>query len=261
MGLPAMELLKRLAENDTATAAAIEPSARLRQRIRHSLLQQSRYIQVPNFARCSDGDLKLLFNLYDESFFRGEMGRETLRQSGKACVLKFNGRLTSSGGITRRSRLRKTGLIYAIEVSSRLLFHNFRTPGETPIVSGLPCPDRLDALMRIMEHEMLHLGEFLAWGESNCNAGRFQHLAAVLFGHAAHKHGMLTPRQKTLATTTFRPGDIVQFTFDGVDLRGMINRINQRATILVENPKGARYQNGKRYLKYYLPLARLRGER
>jgi hypothetical protein len=97
----------------------------------------------------------------------------------------------------------------------------------------------------------------LTWGDSNCAAERFQHLAAVLFGHATHKHAMVTPRQKAIAATTLRPGDQVEFHVDGAKLRGMVNRINQRATVLVENAKGVRYTNGKRYLKYYIPLGRL----
>jgi hypothetical protein len=39
---------------------------------------------------------------------------------------------------------------------------------------------------------------------------------------------------------------------------GRINRINSRATVLVESDQGTLYGDGKRYLKYYVPLALLR---
>ena len=38
----------------------------------------------------------------------------------------------------------------------------------------------------------------------------------------------------------------------------LVNRITRRATILVEHPKGQSYSDGKRYLKFYIPLPLLR---
>jgi hypothetical protein len=37
-----------------------------------------------------------------------------------------------------------------------------------------------------------------------------------------------------------------------------VNRITRRATILVEDSRGERFSDGKRYLKYYVPIHQLR---
>jgi hypothetical protein len=61
-----------------------------------------------------------------------------------------------------------------------------------------------------------------------------------------------------MAKFDLRVGDAVTFTFDGRSLRGMLNRVNRRATVLVESPTGVRYTNGKRYDKFYIPLGMLK---
>lgn len=225
-----------------------------RAQVRDAVLTRSRHIQAPNFVRCSGHDLRVLFEGYDDLFFdRGLRGALP-----HPIELTFNGRLRSAGGRTVRRRDRARGTLdYAIEVSSTLLFNNFRTPEETAFVVGLPCADRLDALMRVMEHELLHVAEFLAFGSSKCAQKRFQTCAANLFGHAEHQHAMITPRQKTLQTTHLRPGDRVRFVFDGLPRRGIINRLNRRATVLVPDTRGERYTDGKHYLKFYIPVGAL----
>jgi len=51
--------------------------------------------------------------------------------------------------------------------------------------------------------------------------------------------------------------EAVASLFDGVRRVGVIRRITRRATILVESAAGARYSDGKRYEKFYVPLGQL----
>ena len=55
----------------------------------------------------------------------------------------------------------------------------------------------------------------------------------------------------------FRVGDRVTFLFEGVRHVGVVNRITRRATVLVESPAGTAYSDGKRYVKFYIPLPML----
>ena len=222
-----------------------------RELIRQEILHRSRYIQTPNFARCSDSDLRVLFELYDAQFFNGSLARRL----PAACVFEFSARLRSSAGMT--SRTRRAGVMhYRITIANVVLFQNF-ADGQARKVTGVDCYDRLDALMRIFEHELLHLHEFLIDGKTNCSAGRFQSLAREFFGHQSHKHELVTPRQKAIATSPFRVGQLVAFERNSQSHTGTINRIHRRATVLVESPRGTLYNNGKRYEKYYVPLAKL----
>jgi hypothetical protein len=225
--------------------------------IRDAVLRESRAVQMPNFLRVGPADLRLLFRLYDAHFFGGELADLLARKASGPCGLAFDGRLRSSGGITRRRLDRRTGVAtYEIVLSRSLLLDNFKD-GQGCVLCGLHCADRLDGMMRVFEHELLHLLEFLRYGASRCAGRRFQSLSRVLFGHASHQHRMSTARQRTLAATTLRPGMRVRMTVEGKAVTGVINAIHKRATVLVESKQGQLYTNGKRCVKYYAPLGAL----
>jgi hypothetical protein len=75
-----------------------------------------------------------------------------------------------------------------------------------------------------------------------------------LFGHTQHTHELITPREKAWTKYRIRPGDQVRFRFDGHHYTGIVNRITKRATILVEDPRGPRYSDGRHYRKFYVPI-------
>ncbi len=125
------------------------------------------------------------------------------------------------------------------------------------VVAGLQCRDRLEALLRIMEHELVHLAELVTWDESSCSAYRFRKIARNMFGHTDTSHFLVTPREHAAATHGIRVGSIVWFDFDGRRFSGKVNRVHHRATVLVEDPSGRPYSDGKRYQKFYVPLAQL----
>ena len=52
----------------------------------------------------------------------------------------------------------------------------------------------------------------------------------------------------------------VSFELDGRHPFGRVNRITRRATVLVEDPRGMLFDDGKRYLTFYVPLPLLTKE-
>ena len=54
-----------------------------------------------------------------------------------------------------------------------------------------------------------------------------------------------------------KSGMMVRFRFDGVEHEGVVNRINKRATVLVEDRRGERYSDGKHYTKFYVSVQML----
>jgi len=123
--------------------------------------------------------------------------------------------------------------------------------------SGIACRDRLDALQRVMEHEIVHLIEMLLWGESSCSQPRFHSLTLRFFGHTQNKHNLITPKEKAFVKFGIRPGVKVRFRCDGIEYAGVVNRVSKRATVLVEDPRGRRYTDGKHYAKFYVPVQML----
>lgn len=154
--------------------------------IHAAVLSKSKHIDRPNFTAIHPDDLKLLFVEYDDKFFDGQI-RETLG----AVPLHFglSKRMTSSGGKTAQYTGRGDGTRwYEISVSTTILFECFGGDDHRPITaSGIVCRDRLDALQRVMEHELVHLVEMLLWDKSSCAKPRFHSISWRFFGHTDNR--------------------------------------------------------------------------
>ncbi|MDW7711981.1 MAG: hypothetical protein SCH98_16065 [Deferrisomatales bacterium] len=246
----AAELAARLEAAGAAPEGARPPA----EGIRRLLLGWSPRVREGNFEGLGVEDLDFLFRGYDDGFFGGALGRATGQ-------LRFRlaPRMTRSGGKTFQFRPRGAGEapVYEIAVSTHLLFRSFRGGGRPVEVNGLPCRDRLDALQRIFEHELLHLAELLAYGASSCKTARFRSLARRLFGHRDVTHRLVTAQEWARDRHGLRVGDRVSFTFEGRRLAGLLHRVTKRATVLVEDREGTPYTDGRRYRKFYVPLPAL----
>lgn len=230
--------------------------------VRDAMLGRARCLKTPDFDRIGVDDLELLFGLYDSEFFGGWLGRAVVEATGEPLELRLSSTMTRAGGKTivhrKRGRGGPVASRYEIAIASRMLFMNFSNTGRDVSVCGLACPDRLSALQRIMEHEMIHLGEMLKWDESSCSGVRFRTLAGRIFGHTDKHHALVTPREHAAQVHGIKVGSRVQFSFEGRSLSGRVNRIHHRATVLVEDVHGVRYTDGKHYHKFYVPLTALR---
>jgi hypothetical protein len=225
-------------------------------KIHAAVLNKSNYIDAPNFTRIHPADLEILFAEYDDKFFDGQ-----IKQALGKVPLHFglSKRMTSSGGKTAHFSDKSNGRQwYEISVSTTILFGCFGGDDHRPIVcSGIICRDRLDALQRVMEHELVHLIEMLLWDRSSCSKPRFHSITLRFFGHTENRHQLITPKEKAIVKYGIKPGMTVRFRFDGVEHTGIVNRINKRATVLVENRQGQRYSDGKHYSKFYVPVQML----
>jgi hypothetical protein len=242
--------------------APAEVAARVRA-VYEAILRNSSRITTGNFSCVAPADLALLFDLYDEKFFASGV-RQLVAHSGAPLNFSLSSRLTRSAGLTKRyaPRSRRGGPPapvnrYEIVLSTTLLFQTFKDVERTIRVNGVVCNDRLEAAQRVFEHELLHLIEMLIWSRSSCDGENFKTLAWNYFAHSETRHDLVTQQERARAKFDVRVGDRVTFTFEGVRHVGVVNRITRRATILVENDTGAPYSDGKRYLKFYIPLAML----
>lgn len=253
----------RIALADAASRAAAlvyspdEVSGRADE-IYHLVLEESGTIDDGNFDSAHPDDLKRLFHTYDEVFFDGLFGC-LLRSGNHQISFRFSSRMTSAGGKTGRRPLGRAGASYAFEiaVSTVLLAMGFDESARKITVCGRECGDRLQALQRVFEHELIHLLEMLIWGKSSCAARQFAGLAGRIFGHTEMTHRMITPREHAAVEHGIRAGDRVEFEFEGDRHVGIVNRITRRATVLVESADGRLYSDGNRYAKFYVPVEAL----
>jgi hypothetical protein len=257
---PDADSLKRRITGLRYTAAEVAEKTR---GVYQDFLRQSPRVHGGDFAHLVAPDLALLFDLYDGRFFEHGLSR-LLADNGNPLTFRMSRRLTRTAGTTTRfpPRRNRAGMPpmparYEIAISAMLLSQTFGEVQRPVRVNGLLCRDRVEALQRVFEHELLHLLEMLLWSKSSCSAPQYKALAWSYFGHTETKHDLITQRERASHHFGIRIGDRVAFVFDGVRHVGVVNRITQRATVLVENAKGAAYTNGKRYQKFYIPLGQL----
>ena len=202
----------------------------------------------------NDTDIQRLFLLYDDFFFDS-----FLQSNGPHNIcFRYNGRLTSSAGLTKVSHLsrQKNPLNWHYNISlSKPLLQSFHSPAAGVTVNGITPATQLEVLQLVLEHELCHVIEFLAYGNSNCHRNRFRALAMQLFGHTDVVHtlrGTHTPQH------TFSAGETVCFHYKSTLYHGLITRITKRATVMVPDRSGDyEDRSGKRYRKYYVPLGNL----
>jgi hypothetical protein len=225
-----------------------------------------------NFSMTSTGDLQTMAEMYDKHFLGGHC-LPLARHFG--LQFRWSNRMTSNGGKTVRTVHKRQGIrqqgaqrqvtdrsgsecvTYEIVLSAPLLFQTFSDLQRPIRVTGVLCSNRLQAMQRIMEHELIHLVEMLVWESSCCASPRFQGIAARLFGHTEHKHDLVTQQERADQKFNIRVGTRVRFQFEGQLRIGTVNRITRRATVLVADATGQLYDDGNRYRKFYVPLSHL----
>ncbi len=216
--------------------------------IYQEMLQNSKFIKSANFEEMAVSDLKKLFELYDKFFFQNYF-TDTL---GKRISFKFNRRLKSSAGQTK---FHMSKGLFVISFSPDLFFHSFDGENRDIEIGGLKCQDRLEALMRVMEHEMIHLVEFHLTGKSRCAGKQFRTILWNMFGHVERKHKLVTLKEKTLREKDLQIGDMVEFPYKKKILKGLLYRFSNKATVMVQNSNGnLRDKEGNRFSKFLVPI-------
>lgn len=237
------------------------------QRIHAEVLHLSRSMDGANFTRIDSDDLRRMTMLYDREFFDSQLlkliGRERLRFGFSSRMTRVAGKLITHY-TNRRKRLlplRKPAPTddrkFEMVLSSTLLFQAFNDVDRPIVVTGLRCKDRLEAMQRVCEHELVHLLEMYLWNDSSCSGPRFQGIAQRYFLHTEHRHDLITQSERAARNFDIRVGSVVRFLRDGTHVTGWVNRITRRATVLVEDARGERFSDGHRYTRFYVPLEKL----
>ncbi len=225
------------------------------QTISNFMLHNSKFIGNPNFDAISEEDLGLLFQITDELFFDGLVGPLCEQTASRPLAFRLSKRMTSTGGMTTMFKERQQ-TNFEIAIATTPLYKSFVLNSKAK-VGGLACQSRLEALQRIMQHEMIHLIELLLWKDSDCSRRRFKRMVRQFFGHIESNHQLATPVEIASQRFGIQTGNWVLFRHNGIQKKGFVNRITKRASVLVPDAKGTKYSDGKKYQKYYIPLDRL----
>ncbi len=219
-----------------------------------TILTETEIFNHANFEAFATRDLMRMFELYDRYFFDNYF----YNHYRDKIFFRLSQRMTRAAGKTVFNSNTNT---YAIVLSITLIFQTFHDVDREVVVNGISCRDRLQAAMRIVEHEIIHLLERVLYGDSSCSGSRFKTLAYNIFGHTGVTHRLVTQTERAWKRYNLRVGDKVFFEFDGKTCNGIINRITKRATVIVRNSKGQYIdRQGNRYTKFYIPLQNLKRE-
>jgi len=218
-------------------------------------LAESKYMEQGNFNTIGPDDLERLFNLYDAHFFGGFFNKNY----SENIFFRLSERMTRAGGkVEYKKHLDTATTTYTIVISTTLIFQTFDDVTRQVTVNGVVCNDRLEATMRVLEHEIIHILEMVFFGSTNCSQPRFGRLSRRIFGHTETTHRLITQTERAREKYDLRVGSNVSFKYDGTTYQGVISRITVRATVMVRNPEGQyRDLSGTRYDKYYIPLENL----
>lgn len=231
-------------------------------------------VKLPkNFTKLGPQHLKEIFDAIDEHYFFGCL-RPLLRAERRKVTFRVSDRMTSRAGQVLTD-YQHSPLAHEVAVSSFLLFKAFSDPRSRGItVNGLECRDRLDALLRIVEHEMVHLlfccdraTEALGLGtgrdgdrKEGYHGPTFQSAVLRLFGHTHTQHDLITPAEVAHDQRGVCVGRRVRFPFEGGELCGVVNRVQKSVTVLVRDLSGGGHRDsvemsdGNFYRKFYVPI-------
>ncbi len=225
--------------------------------VRARLVAECPELRVGDALGLSSSHLRRLFELYDAAFF-DELLQQRLREHGATLEFGFANRLRTSGGRTTKHRVADgSAPRYTIELGTTPLRNAFVSDAASVVVNGLPCGDRLAAVLRVFEHELVHLLELLEFDRSDCARDRFAYFAHRLFGHADQTHRLASPTEWARGAYALKTGSVVAFEHRGERRIGMLNRATERATVLVPANDGRMYSDGQRYRKFTVPLESL----
>ncbi len=261
-GSPAVQprdpaVLNRLGREVADARFSRQQIDRFQREIHEQTLLLSRSIDQPNFTRVGRDDLVRMIQMYDDRFFAGKIlptaRAESLSLGWSSRMTRVAGKLVTHYPDGDHQGRRQFELV----LSSTLLFQTFEDAGRAVEVTGRKCRDRLEAMQRVAEHELVHLVEMLIWNDGNCSEARFQSIAQRYFAHTDYRHDLITQRERAMQKFNIRVGDQVRFAHDGRLLSGRVNRITRRATVLVPDALGEPFSDGGRYHRYYVPLEKL----
>ncbi|MGH4051107.1 MAG: hypothetical protein ACREVX_07100 [Clostridium sp.] len=228
-----------------------------RNKIRNRFIIKSKNVKTGDIQFMSKVDLEMLFYLYDEVFFSGYF-KENFKGT---LMFSLSTRMTSAAGKTIYSRqiksLPETEEIYEIRMGIKFFYQYYKVERDK-IVSGINTKDSLEAFQIVFEHELCHLVELHLYKQSSCKKIRFKIIVENIFAHTDVVHQLPSQKEIVLKDYGLNVGQKVSFISEGVKYKGLVYKINKRATVMVKDSKGTyRDKRGNTYSKWYVHFEQL----
>jgi hypothetical protein len=173
-------------------------------------------------------------------------------------IFKLSKQLSRAAGNTKTKKnigeIKDEDIEFEIKISLNHL-ENFDKIDRNKSVGGIEVNSKLDSLMLVFEHELCHVIEFLVYKKSDCSKQVFKDIIYNIFGQHETTHKLVSAKEVNYKMYGILPGDNVSFDYEGVEMHGIINKINKRAMVMSPSQHGKYVdKKGQHYTKYYVPL-------
>jgi len=203
-------------------------------------------------------DLRLLFELYDKNFFRGQIQKK-LDETKSTLEFTFS-KHTKTGGTCSR-----IGCNWKINIPIKLFQGLFQRGEKNLLTNGIWCTSKLDCLQLTFEHELMHLlmqlykyqGRTPAYDQPldtfTGHGKLFQCMVFLYFGHTGYKHDLFGGEASTkkIKKEDAREGMRVKFFSrrDQEEYHGRITKLNPKTAAVTR-------EDGKKWRVPYTMLER-----
>jgi hypothetical protein len=198
--------------------------------MKNSLMQElninHNFITMPDI-------LGKVFNLYDKIYFNNELNN-IIRKNGVELKFAYSDKLTKTGGHCSKHKNS-----YKITISRVVILSTFTNGEKCHVSNGLQCSSRLECLLNIFEHELIHFVIQITKGHIKSDPiykshGKFfRALVNAYFGHTETKHSLLHNLDKVGKREEFNVGDTVTFKSKSGDyVVGKISKLNPKRAVV-----------------------------
>jgi hypothetical protein len=206
----------------------------LRQSI-HDAITENYLGGNPNFNVIPD-ILEQMYTIYDQMFFDSQLSGITTKNNVNL-TLQFSDKLTKTGGSCDKKRC-----VYIIKISQPIILDTFKHGESFHISNGLKCYDRLECLMNVFEHELMHFVVGITHGHVSkdpiykAHGLYFQQLVRSYFGHTKFHHELIHTGRNTEITgkkEDFSEHDYVTYrSKKGFLVTGQILKLNPKRAVV-----------------------------
>lgn len=193
-------------------------------------------IRYGEYPTLSEAMMKEMYEFYDANFFYGLLSKQV---GNRAVTYKISNKATKSAGSLRMGDPVRITL-------SQPIFRDVVGNVDNLSVNGLSVSNRMDAIMRVMEHELVHLALSSSDTDKHAVEGHgtlFKAIVKGLFGHTETTHQLISKIPSSvecLAKELLRVGDVVSYRSKAGDIvTGKVIKLNPvRAQLLLEGGVG-----------------------
>jgi hypothetical protein len=175
--------------------------------------------------------MKKIYDYYDTHFFDGLLERQIKSRGHGGINFEVSNKATSIGGSVRLRKEEPIRLMLARSVIEDVT----KDKVDALKVNGLPIINRVDAIMRVMEHELVHVALLTSENKAHIlehHGPLFKAMVKGLFGHTGTKHELSINKhfigKKKVPRDKLRVGKFVAFSNNDQTIGyGRVVKINQ----------------------------------